>query len=523
MDRRTRRYRPQAESLEGRDLPSAGLMTRNLRAGDGRGGLSGGVPAYVLAARKAPVVRPEALAGGLSTGAEDATAQIQALIDATPVNGTLMLPAGTYLISKPILISKPMTLTTQGLENLRRPLDPLAGGTLDLSRYATLKASPTLLFGMSTPSRDQDKGLLMVRPPEGQATLSNVHIRNIALDGNGANRGKERYSSNQLNCSNINMQNTDNSSFVGNVSFDALYLGFDPYSNVFIDCNNLTINDNLFYENGDATIGSVPPNYNGSYAGTNSLEVQAKTRNVRVEIKRNRVYDSTLLGIVAGTYPDRRLTGEIAYNEVRNFKSMSFGSAIAIYGQGSFGNGRLQDPRKTLLVHHNVIDGNAGGATIPGTSTRIRQIPFGISLGNGPYGLPPDQTPGYDTKTWHMTGSRVYQNTILNAQIGIGVDQSGSAAEPTYILDNTIGGSVGLAFNKSPQASPADSPNVIVTNKFAATNRQGRTRQVGKLALYPASNKPASWSALSTRYALFGDMEQFRRLLAAAPKPFPNA
>ncbi|WP_435005084.1 hypothetical protein P12x_002975 [Tundrisphaera lichenicola] len=480
--------------------------------------MSGRSSVHVMAAGRPVVLRPGAFPGGLGTGLEDATAQIQALIDLTPVNGTLELPRGTYLVSKPIVISKPMTLTTRGSSGLRQSADPLAGGSLDLAGYATLKASPSLVFGFFYPPRDQDKGLLIVRPPEGQDTLSGVHIRHIALDGNGVNRGTDRFSNDQMNCSNLNMRRTDNSSFTDSVSFHAVGRGWDPYAHIFVDCTNLKIDDNLLLENGESSIGPSGPEYNGSNFATNTLEVRAETRDVRVEIKRNRVYDSTILGIVVQTSAGRTMTGEVAYNVIRQFRSMSYGVGLELYGDGSFGNGRLQNPRTTLLVHHNLIDGNAGAATIPGTSTRLRQIPYGLMIGVGPFGNPPEN--GVDVQAWQIKGGRIYRNEIRNVQVGVNVDQAGTVASPTYVLDNTVGGSTGLAFNKAPQNLPGYPLNVIVTNQSTVRDRQGKVRQTGKAKLFADNQRPASWSDLFTRGSVGGTQEPFRRLIAAAPKPF---
>jgi hypothetical protein len=522
-ERSSRRYRLQAEPLEGRNLLSAGLATSGTGPASGLKGeaivTSASSTARAMAARRPVVLRPNPLPGGLGTGLEDATAQIQALIDSTPVNGTLELPRGTYLVSKPIVITKPMTLTTQVPTGRQQVVDPLAGGTLDVSGYATLKASPSLTFGFFYPARDQDKGLLVVHPPVGQDTLSGVHISHIALDGNGDNRGMGRYSNDQMNCSNINMRDTDNSSFTDNVSFHAAH-GWDPYADIFVDCTNLKIDDNLLYENGDAAIGTSGPEYQSSNNPSNSLEIQANTRNAHVEVLGNRVYDSTLLGIVMMTGAGHKMSGEVADNQILQFRAMSYGVGLELYGDGSFGDGRIQDPQKTLLVHDNVIDGNAGGATIPGTSTRLRELPYGIMAGEGPFVIF-DNT-GIDGLAMQIKGGRIYQNQVRNVQVGINVDQAGTVASPTYVVDNTVGGSTGLTYNLAPQVTPGYLPNTIMTNQSIVLDPRGRYRQAGQVRLFTNNSRPASWSDLFTRGSVGGTQEPFRRLIAAAPKTFPS-
>src|SRR4051794_32982296 len=106
-----------------------------------------------------------------ASGSVDSADALQASIDATGPHGMLELPPGIYSIGKPLVITKPMTLTTRGLADSVAPIFGPPEEVIAPGRYATLKASPALAFGFHRPSRDQDKGLLCVRPAADQEIL----------------------------------------------------------------------------------------------------------------------------------------------------------------------------------------------------------------------------------------------------------------------------------------------------------------------------------------------------------------
>jgi hypothetical protein len=487
MRRPRRSPAPRAEALEARPLRAA--------------------LADAVAPADAAEVRPEPWGGG--RGLTDDSAALQGLIDATPAYGTLALPPGTYLISQPLFLTKPITLTTQGIGDAGLPYDPMAGGVLDLSPYAVIKASPALAFGGEETPANQELGVVVVRPPDGQATVSGVHLDHIAIDGNSEGRSWAERLGNQFDCSNVNFHRADDSSMTDCVSLHALGHGWDPYSNIFVDCNNLVIAGNLLLANGDVPVGADPPGYFGSTHGNNTLEVQALGRDASIRVVNNRVIDSSALGIVTRVGPGRTMVGEVAGNVIAQYATMSWGVGILLYGEGSYGDGSRADPAAALLVHDNVIDGNAGGATIPGTRTRLRQIPYGIMLGIGPY------ADGGDPLLWDVSGGRVYDNTIRNVQVGINLGGAGTPASPVFVLDNAVGGNTGLGFNKAPET--AFRPPDVVAAHAGLRWSGGRLVQDGPVALFGAGARPSGWSALSTYGNAYGASPP---VSLVAPKPF---
>ena len=110
------------------------------------------------------------------SGSSDASAAIQACVDAAPAGSTLQLPAGVFSISMQVKISKAITLTSS-YDNRRR--GGRGAGELSAascyssaSACATLRASPQLYAG---------GGVLFMHG-------SNISIQRIIIDGNRYNR-----------------------------------------------------------------------------------------------------------------------------------------------------------------------------------------------------------------------------------------------------------------------------------------------------------------------------------------------
>ncbi len=462
-------------------------------------------------------------AGGVS----DASRAIQACLDAMDPSDTLELPPGVYRIDRPLVISKPVVLTTRGLADSTEPIASPPSAAYNARSYATLKAAPVLTFGNYRPHRDQDRGMLCVRPSDDQDLLADVHIHHLILDGNSRTR-REAFGNtrtcDQFNCTNINAQRCRDLHFRHNVSTDACTGGNDPYANLFVDTPGLKLYGNLFFRNGDVPIGWNAPDYLSSTAvhvlATNNLEIQASSIDVHdLVVAENLVYDPSNLGIVLRPGAGRTMTGEVARNEIKQLRNMNWGPALLLYGRGSFGDGLRQDSRTTLLVHGNRIDGNADGAVIPGTRTRLRMASFGIQIGTRPYG------PNPDSLSWRIEGGRIYANSIDNTQVGINVDGAGTAASPVVVVDNVVGSGVGQAFNKAPKVEGDPfSGNVIIANEILVTEG-GRTRQSGPPSLSPVEGprRPAGARCRHTRGAPGGPARPSSRSLPSRLVPwFPT-
>ncbi|WP_169980646.1 hypothetical protein [Tautonia rosea] len=462
-------------------------------------------------------LRPGLLAdaGGIC----DASDALQELVDSTAPYGTVELPPGVYLLGRPLVISRPLTLTTRGRADSNEPIASAFSASYNPRHFATLKAAPTLLFRDPRRLRDQHEGLLCIRPSEHEDLLADVQIHHLIFDGNARARREaagDCRTCDQFNCANVNAQRCRNLEFRHNVSIDGCTGGNDPYANLFIDTPGLWLYGNLFSRHGDVPIGWQAPSYLSSTTvhqlATNSLEIQANSGDVPdLWIADNLVFDPSNLGIVLRPGTDRTITGEVTRNEIKQQRNMNWGAALLLYGQGSFGDGTRQDSRNTLLVHHNRIDGNSAGATIPGTRTRLRMAPFGIQIGTRPYG------PAPDVLAWRVEGGRIFANFIDNTQVGINVDGAGTVSAPVVVVDNETGPGVGLAFNKAPRLDGPCSGNVVLANESLETEA-GFTRQTGPLVLSADEDRQLEgWGSVPTHeQCAWGCCPA---LIAVAPKP----
>lgn len=150
------------------------------------------------------------------SGVADASAAIQACISDADEGSTLQLPAGVYLISSQVKISKAITLTSAASPSSSRRRSNVAAGSAEpcyaaASACATLRASADLYAG---------GGMLFMQG-------SNVSLLRIIIDGNRYNRLGSRAAQDCSSGSNYAGHNAvfsgcDGCSFVSSVTMFAL-------------------------------------------------------------------------------------------------------------------------------------------------------------------------------------------------------------------------------------------------------------------------------------------------------------
>ncbi len=465
-----------------------------------------------------------------ASGQVDATEALQAWIDGAAPGATLALPAGVYRVGRPLWIRRPLTLTTRGHEQSRAPIRLADDGSFDPGPYACLRAGPELRFGSVWPHADQDLGLLCLGPPgpetdEPGPDLEGVELHHLILDGNARERCEAAGTGatcDQFNCTNLHARRCRNLCVRHCLSTDGCVRGNDPYANLFADCPGLRLIGNVFHRHGDVPVGPHAPGHLGSTLASNSLEIQCVRGDVRdVQVVDNLIYDPSNLGLVLRPWAGRVMTGEVARNRIVQVRNMNWGAMLLLYGEGSFGDGTRLDPRTTLLVHHNQLEGNAAGAVVPGTRTPVRMAPFGIQVGTRPYGpAHPDPagpaSPG--PLTWRVRGGRIFANTIAWTQFGVNVDGAGTPEAPVVVVDNRVGPGVGLAFNRAAWSSAAPgSGNTLWTNAHLSVDAAGVTRQAGPLVrVDERAPGPEGWGAwLTHEECAWGTCPA---VLAVAPK-----
>ena len=318
---------------------------------------------------------------GDPTGKDDARLAIQTCIDATPVAGTLALPAGIYRLSGAVAITKPMTVTTAGASG--NAASCLAD---DAPRCAVLRADATLL-----PSASGNRGF--VRMGLAGAAVSSVTLDHVVVDGNRAARlGSPAATAcaSGNNGEGINIgASCANCSFVGSASARALC-----GSGLEWDGDGLTVKNSVFLGNGDHATQNM---------WSDGLTIH-KSDGALVD--GCRFIDNTDVGFISGGGTNAHYTGNVALQlEQASFAAMML---------DNFNNGAL---------------GKFGGTVMSG-NTVVCAAPchFGIELGPHPWYASPN-----------IEGGVVSGNVVRGAYIGINAQGAGTAASPTVITGNDLG------------------------------------------------------------------------------------
>jgi hypothetical protein len=442
---------------------------------------------------------------------------LQSCIDAcASVNSvckTLVFLPGVYVTNRSLNVNKEMVLRTKGLFE-ESSVACYADTVVDSAKCATIKAAKELVY--RTDAGDEG-GLLVIQPPAGQSTVSNVRVHHMIFDGNSKERWQQSralqfpsfgYPCSFSNCANIKIKFCDNCGVYKSASVN----GPGGLANAIFDSNEVS-----FVQNLSANHGGIPlsPNFGPIYwgnmpeagisVGGNGLEIVAHTRDMKINIADNLVVDATDGGIVVATDPGRTIVGNVSSNKLLMRNNMMSGAMLLLYGRGSFGNilfGAEPNPSKTLLVYGNFIDCDNGGVAMP-NGARVRKCPFGIQLG------------------WHLwssispvvanarqTGGRIWGNEIWNAQVGINIDGAGSEQEPLSVLDNRVGGNTGLYFNKSPEVVTGN--DAVLNSPFDENSGWKREagnsiRQLGAHRYKANDVPPHWWGALDTSSFVGGD------------------
>jgi hypothetical protein len=311
-------------------------------------------------------------------GTSDLGPAIQSCIDHLPAGGTLSLPPGLYGIATQVVISKPLTLQTQGLSGSPASCEAAGAGC------AVLQALPSFSSGGG--------GLVAV-----EATRE-VTLDHLVLDGNRAARlgstaaaqcaaGNNRYGFN------ARMSDCASCRFTSSVSRNALC-----GSGLEFRGHDAVITGNVFRANGQNAVNNM---------WSDGLTVHYSDR---ATIADNLFVDNSDVALILGG-------GRGAV--VRN-------NSISQPGQVVFAG----------LMLDNFNGGTPGdftGAVVSGNTidcTAARNCHFGIELGPHPWYL----------STSILAGD-VHGNTVTAARQGINVEGAGTAAAPLLLYGNTVGGS----------------------------------------------------------------------------------
>lgn len=341
------------------------------------GANSGSTINLCVPARKVVTICPGHTAD--PTGNIPATDAIQACIYATPTNGTLNLPAGTYLVTKAIQIDRAMTLRTAGVSNT----DPQCGKS---TPCATLLADANFA-GIN--------GMLYI------PFSNNVNVDHIAVDGN---RWARLNSQNAKNCSTASV-----GGFVG-----SLY----GYNAQVINCTNCSLTNSysaralcgtaMEWNGTSAKIDNNTFLSNGQHEKAlmwaDGLTIHDASDSV---ITNNTIIDSSDVGLILG----KLVRSYVKSNMVLQQRAKTF----AAFMISSFGSPALGDFTGADLSS-NYISCN------PGTCF------YAVNLGGH----------AWNGAEAYIGGGTFANNTIIGGVIGLNVDGVGVGKPLTTISGNSI-------------------------------------------------------------------------------------
>ncbi|EPX55217.1 hypothetical protein D187_009424 [Cystobacter fuscus DSM 2262] len=324
---------------------------------------------------------PVTLCPGVSVvpdGMSDLGPSLQTCINNLPSGGTLELPPGAYGMGTQVLINKPFTLRTRGLENSAANCEEPG------INCAVLKALPSFNAKVG--------GFLAAEATQ------NVTFDHLILDGNRAARlGTTAASQCPMGSDNnrwgFNARMSDCAfcRFTHGVSKNALCGTALEFRG-----NDGTITNSVFRSNGQ---NSVP----GMWADGLTIHFSD-----RATVTHNTFVDNSDVALILGGGQNAVVT----HNRISQPGQVAFaGLMLDNFNTPAWGN------FTGAVVSGNTIDCSAA-----------RNCHFGIEIGPHPWYLPPTNIQGGD----------VHGNSVSSARQGINVDGAGTTQAPLLLYGNTV-------------------------------------------------------------------------------------
>lgn len=317
---------------------------------------------------------------------------------------TLALPPGVYQIDKQVLVTRPLRLTTRGLDGSTQSCEQPGVSC------AVLRAGPSVLG---------KGGFIRVERPNG--VNDNVVFDHIVLDGN---RGARLRSQAAAYCA--DPKNNNGNQWGMNATFErCLSCGFQ-----YSVSRDALCGSGLQWTGDDAWIVNNTFRDNGANAST--VPIRDKVADTRADAERMFADGLTLLDSSRAVVQDNRfvnntdiglVVGNGQYSSIeRNFVQQRERWSYAGIMLHNFSNSRMGNFVGTS-VSGNTVE---CGLTLSGVL--YRQCVYGIAV--GPH--------AWDKQNGNIQGGTVIGNQVTAARVGIGVDGAGTAANPTVIYRNTV-------------------------------------------------------------------------------------
>lgn len=303
---------------------------------------------------------------------------LQDCIDRAPAFSSVEIPAGTYVLHRQVIVSRPVTIRTAGS----------AGTSL------SCRAAPDhCVILMAAPDLFDAYGFLFVR------SASNVMLEHVVLDGN---RDARLSSAAARSCQAGRSAPGFNAAVV-----DCIRCALDDVVSRNALCGTAmvwsgaeaVIRNSEFGPNGDATTPRM---------WADGLTVVYAPES---EIRKNRFVDNSDIGLIVGHAARSRIEQNVVLQRTQ--------SAFAGLMLDNFNSNRLDsrgDFRGAVIANNTVDCGS-------------HRCVFGIQVGPGPW---------YPSR--NIVGGDVHDNEVRGAKVGINVDGAGVRLAPTTIYGNRISG-----------------------------------------------------------------------------------
>jgi hypothetical protein len=324
-----------------------------------------------------------------TTGSIVASAGLQTCLNATPSNGSVLLPPGIYKIDSQVLVDHALTLGTMGLGNSTLNCDAIP--------CAIFRATANL----NDPAAGAARGVL-------QVTGAAAVIDHIEVDGNRSARLQSQVA---IACSH----------YQNYWGYNILVLASDVTFKYGMSTNGLCASGLGWYGDYGIVRDSVfRSNGNHNTAGLWSDGITIGSYNA--QILRNHIVDSSDVGLVL-MYGKNALVQD---NLIEQPLQTVFGGLVVFRQLDANGN--------------PLSDGDYSGAFVQNNTLECDQHCFlGLHIGARPW---------ENVENARVYGVTVRNNIVHDSSFGISVALAGSAASPIHIYQNVASGAFTQSFTR---------------------------------------------------------------------------
>jgi hypothetical protein len=321
----------------------------------------------------------------------DTRAALQTCIDKTPENGILELNAGTYPLEDQLIITKPLTIRSQGTAGNRTTCT--TPGAPSCVRFLALPIFPKTHEDRSTGPFGGTDGLIRGNSP-------NITLDHIILDGNRANR---HFTGDRFDLNARIPNNQVKIFYIASINaFAGTGLGLNGANS-----NNAVVAYNLFENNGQNGVNGSCNNAGGQKTCSDGLTYVAQGENAVIVY--NTFRNNTDVDLIVSGVKN----GNIQFNTIENSDPQRV--AYAGLMLNSFNVGTDYDSAQSDFSYNtiNCHNGLCG---------------FGIEIGGNPW----------LNQGAAVMGGYFHHNTVTGARQAMNVSGAGTSQFPVILQKNTL-------------------------------------------------------------------------------------